>query len=115
MTSPLTPEEREAFYDEHIAPKLLELCQLANANDMGFVAAVEFNPDQIARTSQLTPGHCFHMLTVLVALKVGRNVDTLIGFLVNEAETRGHGSVYLKMLGVPERPKPRLVTAPDAG
>lgn len=100
----MTPEERERIYDEEIAPALLKLCERCDEVGMSFLALAEWAPDDIGRTSKFQPGHGFKMDWAMAGARANGNADVLIGYLINQATSRGHGSVYLLQLGVPTRP-----------
>lgn len=46
--------DNEQFYDEQIAPKLLELAKLCDEQGVGFAAYVEYEPDDVAATVNIT-------------------------------------------------------------
>jgi hypothetical protein len=46
----VTPQEKEALYDEKVAPELARLAKLCQANGLSFVAGVEWEPGEIGRT-----------------------------------------------------------------
>ena len=50
----MTSEEREAFYDKHIAPEILRLGKLCQDNGLSFLAGVTWTPTDIGRTACLT-------------------------------------------------------------
>jgi len=42
----MTPEEKEKFYDDEIAPAILEIAKKCHDNLIPFVAAVEWDPSR---------------------------------------------------------------------
>ncbi len=94
----------EQIYDEKIAPVLMDLMKLCNANGMPFVAQVEYEPGEFCSSAELPQGRSLPMDLMYVAGRCRGNVDSLIGWIVNYAKEHGHSSVYLKMLGVPLQP-----------
>lgn len=107
----MTEDEREAFYDNEIAPVLLELMRKCNAQGMPFLATVEYNPGEYGTSADLParPARSLPMDWAHVASRCMGNADTLIGHLVMQARERGHASVYLKMLGVEMNGQPVVV------
>jgi hypothetical protein len=98
----------EQIYDEQIAPKLLELARICHDNGMPFLATVEYAPGDYGTTADLPADHSLPMDWAYVAARAGGHADLLIGHLVSQAEKRGHGSVYLKQLGVALKPTKEL-------
>jgi hypothetical protein len=67
----MTPQEKEAFYDEHIAPKLLELGQLCKDKELDFLACVEWEPGEGGTTACLGAGAGENMRRALHTLQNG--------------------------------------------
>lgn len=94
----------EQFYDEVIAPKLMELAQLCQEKGMQFVAVVEYEQGEVGLTerSELAIAGPQFRLAAYGARCFG-NADKLIGALLKDdkqhipegGETR---SMYLKQL-----------------
>ena len=97
----------EQVYDDLIAPKLLEVAAICHEHGMPFVAQVEYAPGDYGMTADLPARdeRSLPMDWMHVAARSRGNADLLIGHLVDSAKTRGHGSVYLQLLGVPVSPK----------
>lgn len=96
--------ENEKFYDEEIAPALLDLCRRCNERGLSFLAAVEYGPGEVGRTSQFVEGYGLAIDNARVAILAGDNADTLIGFMAQKARETGHSSAHLFQLGVPLSP-----------
>lgn len=94
----------EQVYDEQIAPKLIELARVCHEHGMPFLATVEYAPGDYGTTADLPADRSLLMDWAYVATRSRGNADTLIGYLVDQAQKRGHGSVYLKQLGVALKP-----------
>jgi hypothetical protein len=97
----MTPEEREAFYDESVAPVLMDLAKKCQDNGISITAMVEWDPGETGRTAALAADAGFGIRMAETAMRAAGNVDTLIWALMKYATEHGHGSVCLKMLGVP--------------
>lgn len=69
----------EAWYDEELAPKLVEIGKLCEARGIPFVAVVEYAPGERGETRYLpdSAGLCMKMLSMLAS--AGDNVD---GYLI---------------------------------
>lgn len=77
----MTEEEREKFYDDEIAPALLDIMRKCNAVGMPFQAHVEFNPGLIGSSADM-PARAERSLPMdwaYVAARCGGNADMLIG------------------------------------
>jgi hypothetical protein len=96
----------EQFYDDVIAPKLMEIMRLCHDHGMPIVATVEYEPGACGTSADLpaNPSRSLPMDWAYVAARSQGNADSLIGYLVSQAKERGHGSVYLMQLGVPAAP-----------
>lgn len=107
----MTPEEREAFYDENVAPVLMDLAKKCQDNGISIAAMVEWDPGETGRTAALAANAGFGIRMAETAMRATGNVDTLIWALMKYATEHGHGSICLKQLGVPTSP----VTNGDRG
>mgnify|MGYP001609518279 CR=1 FL=1 len=96
--------EKEAFYDERIAPELLRLAELAQEAGIGFVAMVEWEPGEGGRTVALPKGASVGIRMVEVAMRARGNVDALFIAISKYARQHGHSSLYLHRLGIPHQP-----------
>jgi hypothetical protein len=76
----MTPEEKEKFYDEEIAPILAQLGKKCEDNGLSFFAAVEYDPEEygFGRTSTRTKD-CSVVMEMLnwVAKSMG-NIDAFV-------------------------------------
>lgn len=91
--------EREKFYDEVIAPALLEIGRKCEEAGLSFVAAVEYEQGEYGSTTTLRAGSGFGMRLVDLAVRANGNVDALMIALSRHAEEHGHSSLVLSMLG----------------
>lgn len=98
------PSERERWYDEHVAPKLLELARECQARGMSFVCVVEYEPGGTSETTTLAPDAGAKARMAWWGVRARGNADALIDTMLRDAERNGHGSAYLRMLGA--RPNP---------
>lgn len=95
----------EKYYDEHIAPKLLDMAKDARAHGMNFLAIVEWAPGEHGRTHYCvegTQGVPFRMANW--AARCNGNVDSFLMAVQRYAMKHGHGSIFLAQLGIPEKP-----------
>jgi hypothetical protein len=96
---------KEKLYDEEIAPKLLELCKLAQKHGMSFVACVEYDPTNAGygRTEWQAPdeGGKLSAAQRLVhwAARSEGNIDRLMMAVDRHGREHGHSSIYLQMAG----------------
>lgn len=99
----MTPTEREAFYDAEVAPVLRELSIKCRDNGLSFLAIVEWAPGEQGRTSSLLAPSGDGIRWADAAARANGNTDGLIMGLMKEGRERGHNSVCLHLLGVPEK------------
>lgn len=104
---------KEEFYDAEIAPALFTLMKKAAEKGLSFVSVVEWEPGEFGRTAHLQTPHGLGIEMANVAAQANGNADTLIGYMVRHAQARGHGSIYLRQLGVSEI-DPRTKNPPEA-
>ncbi len=93
---------KEEIYDSEIAPKLLEVAKLCERHKLGFCAAVEYEPYSLGRTVGYPEDASYAIRLVDWAAQSHGNADKLIRGMMNQGREHGHGSAYLRMLGVPE-------------
>lgn len=88
----------EAFYDEEVAPVLLELGRRCEERGLNFLAYVQYGPEAVGKTevAPVTMSPQFKMAS-LAARSYG-NADVLLPNIIAWAEESGHNSVYLDML-----------------
>ena len=91
----------EKYYDEVIAPKLMELMKLAEADGTAFLATVEYAPGQTGSSIHLPKDCCVAMrLNHLMAMCNG-NFDKFCMALMRSPEfTKGHNSIFLHKIGI---------------
>ncbi|HLY89070.1 MAG TPA: hypothetical protein VKQ27_08805 [Acetobacteraceae bacterium] len=96
----------EQFYDDVVAPALLDLAKQCRERGMPFLATVEYAPGEYGTTADLPPAaeRSLPMDWSYVAARSQGNADTLILHLMKQAAERGHGSVTLAQLGIPHSP-----------
>jgi hypothetical protein len=106
--------DREKFYDDEIAPALLDMAKRCAERGMSMVAVVEYEPgtdeDDIGSTGEtvsLQPGSGFKMRLIEAAIQAHGNADALIMALMRYATEHGHSSICLQQLGVPLMPEKR--------
>lgn len=105
MTDAMTPEQREAFYDEQIAPLLAQAGQLAQDHGMSMTCAVEFNPGSTGETHTLALGHSYKMDLAYAGIACHGNVDALFLAISQHALKHGHSSMYLLRMDIPAKPE----------
>ena len=98
----------EEIYDAKIVPKLADLAGKCQSAGMSFLAMVEFAPGETGRTEYMTATPGMKMQIALMAARCNGNVDALIMGLMKYAEKHGHGSIFLKQLGVPLVPTEKV-------
>lgn len=107
MSAPLTPEQREALYDEQIAPLLAQAARLAEANGMSMTCVVEYNPGETGETHTLAKGHGYKTSLAYAAIACHGNVDALFLAVSKHARQHGHSSLYLARMDIPTTPEPQ--------
>lgn len=93
-----TPEiTNEKFYDEEIAPILMELARKCEDHGISFVASVEYNKGEIGETYTLQhPG--IKMLTAYWGMKCHGNIDNFIMVALKHAKEHEHSSIFLSLI-----------------
>jgi hypothetical protein len=95
----------EKYYDEVIAPKLSDIAKDAREHGLNFFSLVEWQPGEHGRTHYCvegTQGLPFRMANW--AAKCDGNVDSFWIAVQRYAMKYGHGSIFLKQQGIPEKP-----------
>lgn len=92
--------EKEDFYDQEIAPKLLALCKECQDRGVSFVAKVEWEPGESGMTAFVAEGAGIALLIASWAAKANGNADALIMALMKHGREYGHNSACLQQLGV---------------
>jgi len=85
---PENSKTNEEFYDAHVAPELARLANLCVEREMSFVAAVEYNPGDIAETRKFTASQTWAMEMVALAISAMGNLDLLVFAIARLTETR---------------------------
>jgi hypothetical protein len=97
----MTPEERESFYDEHIAPGLMDLAKKCQDNGLSISAMVEWDAGETGSTAALAVNAGFGIRMAHAAMQARGNVDTFLIAMMKYATEHGHTSICLQQLGVP--------------
>jgi len=91
----------EKYYDEVVAPKLVELMTLCRDNGMNVVASVEYEPGKTGASIQTAGGCCTALLVESIWAQCFGNFDKFIMTLKARPElTKGHNSIFLSQLGI---------------
>jgi len=91
----------EQFYDEHIAPKLVELAKQCYARGMSFVACVEHEPGKHGGTYFLTERASLEMQMIFCCARTAPNVDAYMIWLARHAKETGidtGSSIVMRMM-----------------
>ena len=96
---------KEEIYDKQIAPKLLEIAKECERYELGFVAAVEYEPFGLGRTAVYPADASVAIRMVDWTAQSHGNVDALIFAMCRWARKYGHQSANLTVLGVPSEPE----------
>jgi len=91
----------EEFYDEEIAPKLMEIGERCRAKGIPFMAIVEYAPGMIATTQLPTKDECIEMVMIRHCAKTAPNIDGYIIGLsrwANEKNIDTSGSMVMNQL-----------------
>ncbi|SBT10712.1 hypothetical protein PROAA_610072 [Candidatus Propionivibrio aalborgensis] len=95
---------KEAYYDEHIAPKLLALAKECEYNGLSLFAMCEWEPGKSGSTRSIQAGSSFALRMADAAANAQGNVDSFMLSIERHAMKHGHQSLYLHMRGIPETP-----------
>lgn len=96
---------KEDYYDNHIAPKLLEICKDCEANGLSFLAVCEFEPEKTGLTLTLQFDSGIGIRMTEEAARARGNIDAFIMAMARHARKNGHSSIYMSELGIPTKPK----------
>lgn len=97
--------ERERFYDEEIAPKLLDLARACEERGLGFVAVVEWSPGDCGQTATLPAGAGPAIRMAELAGRSRGDVDSfVIAIGKSDLARNGHNSIALMRMGFPNDP-----------
>ena len=98
-------ENKEKYYDEHIAPKLMALAKECEDNGLSLLAVCEWEHGEYGSTRTFREGSSFAIRMTDAAAKAHGNIDSFMMAIERHAIEHGHSSMYLRMRGVPETPK----------
>lgn len=101
--------DNEKFYDDYIAPVLLTMAQDMEARGMGFVATVEYNPDEHATTVNVPATKSDAGKLTYYAARAQGNIDSVVISWVKDARqnNRAHGSIVMNQMGLDPDPAKR--------
>ena len=101
-----TAEEREACYDEEVAPALREIARKCEQHGLSFLAICEWEPGDYGRAllQQSSASPAFRLTNI--AAKSEGNADVLINSIIEYGRRYGHDSIHLAAFGVPTTPQP---------
>ena len=91
--------EKEKYYDEVIAPILLDISNKCREAQITFLATAFITPETYGITA-FVPEECnsAHIRTVEAAIKAGGNADSLIWWMMKHGKKHGHNSACLSIL-----------------
>lgn len=95
---------KEEYYDQNIAPKLLEIGKECENAGLTFIAVCEYEGGDYGGTRTIQPNSGYPIRLVDLAVQCEGNVDSLMFAVMRHAREHGHSSIILKQLGIPERP-----------
>ena len=99
--------DKERIYDEHIAPLMTQLIEVCQREGVPMFASFQYSDDGFC-TSAFSTGHCVfdhYRALAQCAEHGGVNADKYMNWVAKGARKNGHGSIYLKMAGIPEAPQ----------
>lgn len=99
-------EDKEAIYDEQIAPLMTQLLDICQREGVPMFASFQYSEDGFCTSAQST-GHCVfdhYRALAQCAEHGGVNVDKYMNWVAKDARKNGHSSMYLKMSGIPLTP-----------
>jgi hypothetical protein len=96
----MTPQEREAVYDNEIGPALVALAKRCEDVGMSLVAEVEWDGDQAlgGLTVTLAEGSSFAIRLVKLAADVRGNIDSMFIALRKATTVDLSGSLFMRVL-----------------
>lgn len=68
-------EDKEKFYDEVIAPKLMEVGKICKEKGIPFLAVVEYTPSKVGEIGVIIPEECLKMAMIRHCAKTAPNID----------------------------------------
>ena len=78
--------KNEKWYDEEVAPALLELARKCDTRGMAFISTVEYRPGHRGRTRALPKKSGLAMIMLDLCSQAGENVDSYIIGLIRYAK-----------------------------
>lgn len=99
-------EDKEAIYDEQIAPLMTQLLEVCQREGIPMFATFQYS-DAGFCTSAMSTGHCVfdhYRALAQCAETRGVNVDKYMNWVAKGARENGHSSMCLKLAGVPLTP-----------
>lgn len=105
----------EQWYDEEIAPKLVELCKACKDRGLSFFAMVEYAHGDRAETRWIAPNAGLPMYMAPMLAHHGDNVDGFVINLIRHCRKMGidwSSSMVLRQLGGEYSEKETAVTPP---
>lgn len=106
--------EKEQFYDEEIAPVLLDLANKCAERGLHFLAQVEYEPGEFGLTRKFADDPHLAMIMLELCARSQHNIDSfIIGLLryTNENDIDISGSIILRQY----LRDPQPMDAPEAG
>jgi hypothetical protein len=96
-------EDKEAIYDEQIAPLMTQLLEVCQREGIPMFASFQYSNEGFCTSAQSTGHGVFNHYRALVqcAETGGVNVDKYMNWVAKDARKNGHSSMYLQMAGVP--------------
>jgi hypothetical protein len=97
--------EQEKYYDEVIAPKLLEISQDALKHGLNNLFLVEYSKNMVGATISFNGDQCLRLLMARWAIECHGNVDSFWMAIQRHATKHGHSSIFLQQQGIPLQPE----------
>lgn len=110
MTEETDPRsENEKYYDDVVAPMLLQLVKDCEERGMNIVATVEYDPGAFGTSVTPNAGESDALYMAYLAARSHGNFDSLaFNWLKHiRASNRPHGSIVMKQMGLALDPKDR--------
>lgn len=99
---------KEQYYDEHIAPKLMALAKECEEKGLSLLALCEWETGEYGSTRTFREGSSFAIRMADAAANSHGNIDSFMAAIERHAREYGHSSMYLHMRGIPETPNADL-------
>ena len=96
---------REKYYDKQIAPKLKDVMDICEKNNMSFVAVCEFNPGEYGSSRAVSHDASQAIRMCEMLTRANGNFDSFVIAVMRHANKHGHSSIILKMHVVSGRRK----------